>query len=186
MSDFPPPSNQPFNDILPPPPPPRSSSGDGCWKWGGISCGLGCLSLAILIAAVFVIVMPQIKPLFSECMKLESDVSIVQQEMKAVLRAIDRYREAKGRYPSSLEELLPKYISDRSELKFSQNQPGPVFKYTAPTGQSDDTPILEYALTYRLLDNRTIPIPVRLTKRGDFDTVAVPDQCRALQRSRID
>src|SRR5512145_1612139 len=98
MSDFPSPANQPYSDPLPPPPPPRSSS-EGCWKWGAIGCGMGCLSLAVLIAAVIVFA---VMPLINTCMKLESDLATLHKEMSAVGQAITRYQDKKGAYPPDL------------------------------------------------------------------------------------
>ena len=187
MSTYPPPSTQPYPDVLPPPPPPRASGGDGCWKWGAIGCGMGCLSLAILVAAVLFIFMPQFRPMISECMKIEAEVAMIQREMQLTLGSLQRYREANGKYPPTLQALVPAYVSDASALRFSQNARGPLFKYTVPSGTTaDQFPVLEYALTYKMPDNRTIPIPVRLAPSGEFNKDAVPEQCRAFLRQTVD
>ena len=174
MADYPSPSNQPQYNPLPPPPPARGN--DGCWKWGGLGCGLGCLSLAIVFAAFMFIAFPQIRPIMSECMKLESDVKLIQQQMRQTLAALERYRDDNGKFPPNLEALVPQYLSDRSALRHSQNPQGPPFKYTVPSS-SDSGAILEYALTFELPDKRTIPIPLSLSRDGIFNTVAIPDQC---------
>ena len=187
MSTYPPPSNQPYPDVLPPPPPPRSSGGDGCWKWGAIGCGMGCLSLAIIFAAGMFIVMPQVRPLMSECMKIQAEVSMVQHEMRTLLSALQRYRDVNGKYPPNLEALVPNYLPDRSALRFSQAPQGPAFKYTVPRGDTaDQFPVLEYALTSKAPDNRPIPVPIRVAPTGEFNKDAVPEQCRAFLRNTLD
>ena len=181
MADYPSPANPPQYNPLPPPPPARS--GDGCWKWGGLGCGLGCLSLGIMFAAAVFILIPQLRPLISECMKFESDTTLIQDQMRSTLRAIERYREARGAFPPNLDALVPTYVRDQKLLRYSQNPQGPVFKYTKPSDSDDAASvILEYALTFRLIDNRTIPIPMRLSRDGAFSAVAVPEQCRNLIR----
>jgi hypothetical protein len=148
---------------------------------------MGCLSLAILFAAAIFILGPQIRPMLSECMKIESEVAMVQREMRQVLSSIQRFREAKGKYPPDLQALVPSYVSDRSGLKFSQNQQGPTFKYTVPAGSSaDEFPVLEYTLTYKTPDGRTIPVSVLLAPNGEFNKDAVPEQCRAFVPKSLD
>ena len=159
-------------DVLPPPPPPRASGGDGCWKWGAIGCGMGCLSLAILGAVLLYMFMP----LMNTSTKIVADLGVLRQEMQSVGQAINQHKEATGSFPATLNALVPKYLSSADSLKSSQHPNGPVFKYTRPTASSPlDVPILEYAMPVRLPDGSTAPILVRLLRNGQFTREQIPE-----------
>ena len=163
---------RPYTDVLPPPPPPRSSGGDGCWKWGAIGCGMGCLSLVILGAVLLYMFMP----LMNTSTRIEADLSVLRQEIQAVGQAINRYREANGSFPATLNALVPKFLSSTDSLKSSQHPTGPAFKYTRPTASSpQDVAILEYAMPFRLPDGNTAPILVRLLRNGQFAREEIPE-----------
>ncbi len=173
---------RPYSDVLPPPPPPRASGGDGCWKWGAIGCGMGCLSLAIFGA---VMILYFVMPMMNTCMKIDSDLSALHQEMQTVAQAVNRHKDEKGSYPQTLSALVPTYVSSADSLKWSQNSQGPVFKYTRPTATgAADAPMVEYAMPYTLSDGKTAPILVRLLRSGQFAPEQIPEQCRQIRQQR--
>ena len=163
---------RPYSEVLPPPPPPRASGGDGCWKWGAIGCGMGCLSLAILGAAMIYMFMP----LMNTSTKIDAELGVLRQDMQTVGQAINEYREANGTFPATLKALVPKYLSGAESLKSSQHPSGPEFKYTRPAASSpEDAPILEYAMPFRLPDGSTAPILMRLLRSGQFAREEIPE-----------
>src|ERR1051325_11272902 len=104
-----------MSDILPPPPPPRSS--DGCWKWGAITCGVGC-SLAVVAIVVLVVVFMR-SPIVKNVMRSAENAQYVNDEMKAVWKKLDQYHKDKGKYPDKLAALVPTYLPEAS-LHFSR------------------------------------------------------------------
>ncbi len=90
----------------------RSSQRGGTpWPWiVGVGCG------AILLACiVFAILM---KPLAEQGMQMAYSMTACTENLQSVGTALQRYRgDHGGRYPQTLEELVPTYLTDKSVLK---------------------------------------------------------------------
>jgi len=137
------------------------------------------MGLAILVVGMFWMMLPMV----NSCTKIVQDLNVLHHEMRSVSQAITRYRMDKGSYPPTLENLVPGYVTQRESLKWSQNPTGADFKYTRPIGGAEDSgtaALLEYAMPFRMSDNRTAPLLVRLMANGEFAREEIPEQCRAL------
>src|SRR5436309_31193 len=150
-----------MSDVLPPPPPPRGDS--GCWKWGAIACGGGCVLLVIAVIVMIVFAGPSIKKIFGSAVQLSQDAQNCQIEMSALWQKIEKFHADKGKYPDKLEQLVPKYVPDKSGLKLSTKPTGPEYTYHKPTKDAQPTDVvLEYNLAMASPDGQTVAFPVRL------------------------
>src|SRR5205085_7332179 len=135
-----------MSDVLPPPPPPRGS--DGCWKWGAITCGIGC-SLAVIAVVVGGYLFMK-SPIMKNVMEVAQNSQVEAQEIKAVWKKVDQYHKDKGKYPDKLEALVPNYLT-KDQLHFSKEPNGPEWIYHKPPPDSDDSFILlEYKMTFNI------------------------------------
>ena len=94
-----------------------SQRGGTPWGWiVGIGCG------AILLACiVFAIVL---KPVVEQGMQVMQTITVCTGNLQSIGTAIERYRsEHSGQYPTSLEDLVPKYLADKSVLKCPADAP---------------------------------------------------------------
>lgn len=157
-----------MSDVLPPPPP-KMGGGGGCWKVGFVSCAVGC-GLAIVLAIVLSIVFaPRLQQFFGQAMETARDVARAQQEMQVVYQAIEKYRTEQGRYPERLAQLVPKYLNDERQLRYSGNPTGPMFGYRRPTASTrPEDVLLEYTLDLAVPGGSRVSIPMRMRADGRF------------------
>src|SRR2546421_354608 len=126
-----------MSEVLPPPPPTRSS-GDGCWKWGAISCLGGCL-LLVLVVAVGIFFFAR-SDLFKQAMKGADLQQRTTRNIYEIKNAIDKYRnEHNGKYPDDLQSLIPKYLASEQILKPTPDGSGPPIVYHKPPKDAPDT-----------------------------------------------
>ena len=133
-----------MSDVLPPPPPPRSS--DGCWKWGAITCGVGCavLVLAVVVGGYFFTK----SSFFKSIKEVGENAKYATQEMKAVWTQVDKFHKDKNKYPEKLADLVPTYLT-KDQLHYSKLPNGPEWTYHKPPPDSDESFImLEYKLDF--------------------------------------
>lgn len=171
-----------MSDVLPPPPPQRG--GNGCWKWGAISCGIGCLGLLIAFAVLLMVTWPTVQTM----LKAQEKGDQVKRDMRLIAKAIDAYAADKGRYPSALKDLVPSYLPDGRSLRPSADPSGPAYLYLRPPANAPGSHVL---LQYELPP----PVPggppwvIRLRKDGvieggDYDIESVMRQRPAPGRQR--
>lgn len=158
-----------MSDVIPPSPPARG--GNSCWKWGAVTCAIGCGALAILGIVVIVVLGPTIKSFFASAQQWGLQAQQCEKEMQRVWTAVERFHQDKGRYPDKLEGLVPNYLPSESSLRFSGKPDGPAFTYHKP---DKDTPpstiVLEYhGLTMMIPGRPPVPIPLRMRKDGTLD-----------------
>ena len=157
-----------MSDVLPPPPPPRGDS--GCWKWGTIACGGGCALMAIVVILIIVLAGPSIKKFAGSAMQFGQDAQYCQTEMTALWQKVEQYHTDKSKYPDKLEQLIPKYVPDKSGLKLTTKPNGPAFTYHKPAKDSQSTDVvLEYTLTMTAPDGQVVQFPVRFMKNGQIE-----------------
>lgn len=135
-----------MSDVLPPPPPPRSS--DGCWKWGAITCGVGCavLVLVVVVGGYFLMKSPLVKNIREGA----ENAKYATTEMKEVWTQVDKFHKDKNKYPDKLENLVPNYLT-KDQLHFSRQPTGPEWTYHKPPPDSDSSfIILEYKVDFRM------------------------------------
>src|SRR2546425_647662 len=105
-----------MSDVLPPPPPPRSN--DGCWKWGALTCGIGCSLVVIALVVGGFLVMRS--PIVKNVMQSVEDAQVASTEIKVVWNALERYHKEKGKYPDKLTALVPNYVATENGLHYSK------------------------------------------------------------------
>ena len=155
-----------MSDVLPPPPPPRSS--DSCWKWGAITCGIGC-SLAVIAVVVGGFLFMK-SPIMKSIVDVAQNADIAKKELQRVWTKVDQYHKDKGKYPDKLDALVPNYLT-KDDLHFSKEPNGPEWTYHKPPADSDDSfPMLEYKLTFNFPTAQGQPTPtinILITKGGE-------------------
>ena len=155
-----------MSDVLPPPPPSRNSN-DGCWKWGAISCAVGCGFLTLIIIIGIIAAGPAFKNIMGTAVKVGQEAELAEAELQNVWRQVDKYHKDKGKYPDKLEQLVPNYLPSEASLRFSRKPNGPMFTYYKP---DKDTPgsatMLEYMLNFTVMD-QTTQFPVQIHKDGE-------------------
>lgn len=158
-----------MSDIIPPPPPARG--GDSCWKWGAITCAIGCGALAILGIVLVVVLGPTFKGFFESAQRWGQQAQQCEKEMQRVWAAVEKFHQEKGRYPEKLESLLPNYLPNKSYLHFSGKPDGPPFTYHKPDPDAPpSTIVLEYhGLSMTVPGRPPVPTPLRLRKDGTLD-----------------
>jgi type II secretory pathway pseudopilin PulG len=157
-----------MSDVLPPPPP-RMRGDGGCWKVGVISCAVGCGLAVLLVVVLAVAFAPRLKQFVGQATEMAKDMARCQQDMREVYQAIEDFRTEKGKYPDRLEQLVPKYLRNEGELRFSGNPSGPKFGYRPPSGgtQPEDV-LLEYKLDLTVPGGAKTSIPMRMRADGKF------------------
>src|ERR1043165_8998627 len=126
-----------MSEILPPPPP-RRSSGDGCWKWGAISCLGGCL-LLVLVFAIGIYFFSR-SPMFKQIVKSADLQQRATRNLDEIYGAIESYRkDHEGKYPDNLQTLIPKYLASEQVFKPTADGSGPPIVYHKPPKDASDT-----------------------------------------------
>jgi len=160
-----------MSDVLPPAP---SSGGGGCWKWGALSCGIGCGVLVLVTAVLLLIAWPRIKEGVSAASQAAQDIAAVKVQMDHVREALLRYDKEKGKYPDKLAALVPKYLA-KADLHFSQDPKGPEFIYYKPRPNAEPTDVvLEYKLPVKSARGARVEMPVRMMMNGELATDFAP------------
>lgn len=159
------PTGQPYGpSYSPPPPPPPPRNDSGCWKWGAIGCGSGCLLLVILIAVIGY----SGRGLWKQAINMGMETAQAQQEMKTLWTHVDRYHKDKGKYPDKLEDLVPNYVASEKNLHLSVHPEGPQFGYIKPGPNSaPDDVMLTYEMTIQIQDTTTT-MQLQWTKNGQY------------------
>lgn len=155
-----------MSDIIPPPPPARGN--DSCWKWGAITCGiLGCLGVIAIVGLFWVALR---SPIVQQMAASFEKANIVERDMRVLSMAIDKYVQEKKRYPARLEDLVPKYVTDKRHLQPSVDPNGPPFVYTPPPKDAPPSfVILQYDLPSPLPGQHQPPWTIRLRKDGTVE-----------------
>lgn len=155
-----------------PPQPPQQSSGSGCFKAAGITCGV----LLILVIIGGFMVYNAVKKTISnpnsilgQSFKIGIDASngvVIQQ-------AIVKYKNDNGKYPPNLTALTPKYL-DPSKLH-AGNDPNPdpshvSWTYTRPDASATaETPLLSLPIT---MEGKPLKFVIKLD--GSSTTTVAP------------
>ncbi|MGC8667851.1 MAG: hypothetical protein ACP5VE_07060 [Chthonomonadales bacterium] len=156
-----------MSDIVPPAP---SGGGGGCWKWGALSCGIGCALVVVVFAVLVIVMWPRIKTAFGAASRMAQDVSALQYEMGRVNDALHRYHQKTGKYPDKLDALAPKYLT-KADLHFSHDPSGPEFTYYKPRQNAQPTDVvLEYKLVTQQPGNVRTEMAVRMRLNGQVAT----------------
>ena len=120
-------------------------SGDGCWKWGAISCG--CLIALGIIAGVIIFVIISRNPMIKNAVQTGMTAGICMGQMKNVSQAINHYQADHNAYPDSLNELIPKYVANEAALTCTNYPSGGEFRYHKPALDAPgSTPILSFVV----------------------------------------
>ena len=145
---IPPASTPPGGYYAPPPPPPKSGSG-GCWKVGGIGCGV--LFLLVLIGGILAV--RNVKNQMAHPDKgsfIGTAIAAGKAGMDGAIiqKAIASYHARKGKYPATLMTLVEDGSLDGKKLHNDlDDHADPAhlsWTYTKPNeGAADTTPILE-------------------------------------------
>lgn len=124
----------------PPPAPARKAGSTGILLWSFVGCGVIAL-LLVIIGAVLV----------NKGMKTEGGKSIfgtisavpsAAENVEKVSAALEKYKQDNGgKYPSTLDALVPKYVADKSILTSGGDAPHPM-EYTAPKPDAADTAVV--------------------------------------------
>jgi hypothetical protein len=104
----------------------------GCWGLGAITCG----SLFLIFAVFLVTVLWLLRPYLSDIWESGQLSARCAQNLQSIHAALDRYRAARGAYPSRLTDLRPAYLSRPQTLRCpaDRNPSGATsYGYTPPT-----------------------------------------------------
>lgn len=126
---------------MPPPVPVRKSNNSGCLIWSLVGCG-ALVVVAMILGALGL--KQADKGGFLK--KTLENASIGQQcipNLGTVDTALERYRQDhKGKYPSSLKALIPKYLTGDSELTCGSASDTRPMEYSPPTVNSEPDAVL--------------------------------------------
>lgn len=158
-----------MSDVLPPPPPPRGDN--SCWKWGGITCAVGCGGVILLCVVLALVFGPTCKKFFNTAMQAGYDSQQAAKEMRVVWTGLERYQRAhNGKYPDTLKALIPEYLPNEQALRFSKRPEGPPFTYYKPAPDAPgSSTVLEYAVPLTIA-NTTQNIMIRIHKDGTIES----------------
>lgn len=150
----------------------------GCCKWGGIAClGCGCASALVLIVVSLVLMQ---RPEVQSALGRTQQVVGTLQRMQQVAEALGKYVQDHRQYPPRLDDLAPRYISERM-LRVSEKAGAPQFEYhPPPKGAGNDFVILAYEVDNPVMPERGDRLRYVFTKGGKFR--AVPLTARETQK----
>jgi hypothetical protein len=157
--------------------PPQQNTGNGCLKAFGITCGV--LILLFIIGSVFMGIMVK-KQLSSKnsFFGQATQIGLAGQDGKRIQEAIVYYQQTNGRYPSSLNALVPRYLPDSTVLHSSldpNTSPSHItWQYIRPTsGAMPNTPILvlPYNMTFM---GQTVPGKIVIDLDGQLQSQSSP------------
>ncbi|MCC6727852.1 MAG: hypothetical protein IT208_00770 [Chthonomonadales bacterium] len=157
-----------MTDVVPQAPPPRSEG--GCWKWGAISClGLGCVSVLALAALIaYVVTRPQFKHRWQEV----TGTVKVATNLQEIGQALTKYVADKGKYPASLRDLTPAYLS-ADKLRPAGVADSRQFAYhRPPAGAPGDFVVVEYEMENPIRVPNGPPMRFVLRKNGKVDALS--------------
>lgn len=94
---------------------PRPRQPAGCYRTGGITCGVVVLALVVLMLFLYALALrnPGMRGLFGRAQVFAS----CQEQMMMIGQALKRYEIRYGQYPDSLAALYPKFLTSRQLLK---------------------------------------------------------------------
>jgi hypothetical protein len=143
-------------------PPPKKSSP---WMWIGITCGAVALLgiLCIVGFTIYAMKSPQTRQIIDQSMAAGQRMPIIQQRLEAVGQALVKYAKANnGEYPAKLDELVPKYMGNKSELTYPTDSGDQPFIYTKPKATDPGTTcVIEVSIPMGAINMR-----LRLLKDG--------------------
>lgn len=146
-----------------PPPPPPPPKGSGGWKIAGFACGGGCLVVLILIGVGLFF----LRDVFKQAIGAAQEAQNCTPDMQRVWSALDNFQRAnQGKYPDKLDELIPKYLPDTSQLACSKS-PTVKFDYIKPRDNDPASASMlegKFNITFQ---NATSSIILRVTKGGE-------------------
>lgn len=115
---------------------PPEATGKGLAIAGMVTGSIGIISGIFTLGIIAAIALPA-----TTGIQQEARSAVIQNEMKALAIAIQSYSITEGRYPESLNQLSPAYLSDDDQLTAGEVSNGTPMPYLyRPEGFSTDTP----------------------------------------------
>ncbi|MDI6826875.1 MAG: hypothetical protein QME62_00150 [Armatimonadota bacterium] len=153
--------------------PPKPESKLSCLKIGAISCLV--LVLVIIIGSYWLYRVIASNPAFKKGFEEVKAMATCTAQLQEIYRALERYNQKNGRYPSSLGELYPDYLENRKILfcpsdKSPSGQSSYVYYPPSPNAPSD-TIILE--CRHHIIIEGQPPQVIKLRKDGRMERVGV-------------
>lgn len=147
--------------------PQRRSGGGGCLKAAGIGCGV--LILVAIGLSIWGYSMMMKNPAAQRVYQQSQSMGMCAGNMGVIGKALNQYSaDHGGAYPTKLDDLYPKYITDRSKLFCQSGRPVPYeYKQPAPTA-SDDTVVV--TCRQHVVVEGQPPIAVYVMKNGKVET----------------
>lgn len=149
--------------MIPPEVPTRR--GMSCWTVGLLSC-LGAIALVVAALAILVIYAVR-RPEVKQIMSASAQMGQCQQNMREIHAAIERYRQRnKGKYPKSLNDLVPRYLPDAGKLRCPADISGKAvsYRYFPLKKDSPETSPLLQCDHHQVMNQK---IPVIMLKNGE-------------------
>ena len=187
--------NQGFTQYAtPPPPPPAKKSGPGCWLWVPLGC-FGLLAVFGLIAFIGLKSTLQSQggksflSGFSGAMQGGMEVAEAEKNIKVINDAVIQYDKDNGTYPTSLQQLTPKYLPDPTVLHSSADpisSPNHVsYTYIRPTSSTPPTtPYLSIVINYGMtMSNQTVKIKQQIQMPLDGTPIVTQSQTQSVTPS---
>jgi len=117
--------------------PMKRQGNGGLLLWSLVGCGVIAL-LVVVIGGVLLSKTLKGSPGAKGMMNVLSSMEPAGQSMQKVEVALEDYRkDHNGKYPAKLDELVPKYVSDKSAFVCGEGDSAAPMEYTAP--KSSDT-----------------------------------------------
>ncbi len=149
---------------------PRKRGASSCLK----AAGIGCLVIVVVIVALTIwgFSLAKKNPIFQRTMQETKVMGECSERMAKIGNALNTYAAQNGgKYPMKLDDLYPKYVTDKSMLQCpSGAQKGTVcsYEYVQP---APDAPGETVVLTCRhhVIVEGQPPMPIVLTKKGKVE-----------------
>ena len=149
-----------------PPQPQMRQNGPGCWAIGAIRCMVVLLLGAVLFFTAVGKFMnssagKELKKQLTSTMQGVKEQVVCVQNFEEVHAALKRYVDKNGKYPKSLTELVPDYLTDSNkchcELDPNPDPKHVTFVYTPPTPTSKpDDRVLSFTADQKItIQNQT-------------------------------
>ncbi len=148
--------------------PPQPEKKSSCLKISAISC---LVLVVVIIAGSYwlyrvIARSPEFKTGFEEIKAM----SMCTAHLQGINKALERYYQRNGKYPSSLGELYPDYLEDREILFCPTGQTSYIYYQPSPNAPSN-TVILE--CRHHIIAKDQPPIVLRLRKDGRLERAGV-------------
>lgn len=149
--------------------PPRRSAGSGCLIASLVGCGVIVMALIIL----GIIVAPKVGQRFHKAFRSIAAASIYVKRLQAIRTALQLYqKDHKGKYPPSLQALIPNYLPDASSLSVqlsAHDAPIKAFYHPPSPNAPGDEVVAGFRIaTLRIVNNQKQTIYIDLLKDGSI------------------